>query len=82
MACYAHLEHRFIAEQIVHQSSAERIAAAPSRLLEQFAMDQDYRILAELVDKGIIAGSGGGKLGLTKSDCKAAVLAKRIKEKL
>lgn len=38
--------------------------------------------IKELVDKGIIAGSGGGKLGLTKSDCKAAVLAKRIKEKL
>ena len=38
--------------------------------------------IKELVDKGIIAGSGGGKLGLTKSDCKAAVLAKRIQEKL
>ena len=38
--------------------------------------------IKELVDKGIIAGSGGGKLGLTKSDCKAAVLAKRIREKL
>ena len=32
--------------------------------------------------KGIISGTGGGKLGLTKSDCKAAVLAKRIQEKL
>ena len=48
MACYAHLEHRFIAEQIIHQSSAERIAAAPSRLLEQFAMDKDFRILSAL----------------------------------
>ena len=38
--------------------------------------------IKELVDKGIIAGTGGGKLGLTKSDCKAAVLAKRIREKL
>ncbi len=35
-----------------------------------------------LVDKGVISGSGNGKLGLTHSDCKAAVLAKRIKEKL
>lgn len=38
--------------------------------------------IKELVDKGIIAGTGGGKLGLTKSDCKAAVIAKRIREKL
>lgn len=38
--------------------------------------------IKELVDKGIIAGTGGGKLGLTHSDCKAIVLAKRIKEKL
>ena len=38
--------------------------------------------IRELVDKGIIAGTGGGKLGLTHSDCKAIVLAKRIKEKL
>ena len=38
--------------------------------------------IKELVEKGIIAGVGGGKLGLTHSDCKAAVLAKRIKEKL
>ena len=32
--------------------------------------------------KGRGSGSGNGKLGLTHSDCKAAVLAKRIKEKL
>ncbi|RKJ41918.1 amidase [Acutalibacter sp. 1XD8-33] len=38
--------------------------------------------IKELVDKGVIAGTGGGKLGLTKSDCKAAVIAKRIREKL
>ncbi len=36
----------------------------------------------ELVEKGIISGVGGGKLGLTHSDCKAAVLSKRIAEKL
>ncbi len=44
--------------------------------------------IRELVEKGIIAGVGGGRvgeptrLGLTHSDCKAAVLAKRIAEKL
>lgn len=38
--------------------------------------------IQELVDKGIISGSGNGKLGLTHSDCKAAVIAKRIREKL
>lgn len=38
--------------------------------------------IKELVDKGIISGVGGGKLGMTHSDCKAAVIAKRIQEKL
>lgn len=38
--------------------------------------------IRELVGKGIIGGTGGGKLGLTMSECKAAVIAKRIREKL
>lgn len=38
--------------------------------------------IQELVEKGIITGIGGGKLGLTHSDCKAAVIAKRVREKL
>ena len=38
--------------------------------------------IREPVEKGIIAGTGGGNLGLTHSECKAAVLAKRIAEKL
>ena len=38
--------------------------------------------IKELVGKGIISGVGGGKLGLTHSDCKAAVIAKRIFEKM
>lgn len=38
--------------------------------------------IKELVDKGIISGVGGGKLGMTHSDCKAAVVAKRIFEKM
>jgi len=38
--------------------------------------------IQELVENGVITGTGGGKLGLTHSDCKAAVIAKRIQEKL
>ena len=38
--------------------------------------------IKELVDEGIISGVGGGKLGLTKSDCKSAVIAKRVFEKM
>lgn len=38
--------------------------------------------IRQLVEKGIISGTGGGKLGLTKSECKAAVIAKRIMEKM
>ena len=38
--------------------------------------------IRELVEKGAISGVGGGKLGLAHSDCKAAVIAKRIFEKM
>ena len=37
--------------------------------------------IREMVEQGIIKGSGG-KLGLTRSECKAAVIVKRIREKL
>lgn len=36
--------------------------------------------IKELVEKGAISGVGGGKLGLTHSECKAAVIAKHIIE--
>ena len=38
--------------------------------------------IQELVEKGVITGAGGGKPGLTFSDCKAAVIAQRIAEKM
>ena len=38
--------------------------------------------IQELMEKGVISGVGGGKLGMTHSDCKAAVIAKRIREKM
>ena len=57
MASYAYLDHRFIATEIIKQCSEDQIAAAPSRLLEQFAMDKDYRTLSALVKKGISGGS-------------------------
>ena len=56
MASYAYLDHRFIAKEIIKQCSEEQIAAAPSRLLEQFAMDQDHRTMRTLVEKGISGG--------------------------
>lgn len=37
--------------------------------------------IKELVDKGIIAGTGGGKLGLTMTEAKMAVIVKRAVEK-
>ena len=61
MASYAYLDHRFIAQQIVHQCSSAQIAAAPSCLLEQFAMDHDFRTLSELVDKGISGGPNSAR---------------------
>ena len=57
MASYAYLDHRFIAREIVKQCSEEQIAAAPPYLLEQFAMDKDFRTLSALVEKGISGGS-------------------------
>ena len=62
MVSYAYMDHRFIATQIIHQCDAEKIAAAPSHLLELFAADHDFHILSELVDKGI---SGGGSSART-----------------
>ena len=56
MASYAYLDHRFIATEIIKQCSEEQIAAAPSRLLEQFAADHDHRTLSALVEKGISGG--------------------------
>ncbi len=61
MASYAHLDHRSIAKEIIHQSTPEQIAAAPSRLLEQFAADSDYRTLSELVEKGISGGPSAAR---------------------
>ena len=57
IASYAHTDYRFIAKEIIKQCGEEQIAAAPSRLLEQFAMDKDFCTLSTLVEKGI---SGGG----------------------
>jgi len=62
MASYAYLDHRFIAKEIIEQCNEEQIAAAPSRLLEQFAADKDFRTLSALVEKGI---SGGGSSART-----------------
>ena len=61
MASYAHLDHRSIAKEIIHQSTPEQMAAAPSRLLEQFAADSDYRTLSELVEKGISGGPSAAR---------------------
>ena len=62
MAVYAYPDHRFIAKEIINQCSEEQISAAPSHLLEQFAMDHDFRTLSKLVEKGI---SGGGSAART-----------------
>ncbi len=62
MASYAYLDHRFIAREIIRRCGEEQIAAAPPRLLEQFAADQDFRTLSALVEKGI---SGGGSSART-----------------
>ena len=61
MASYAYLDHRSIAKEIIHQSTPEQMAAAPSRLLELFAADSDYRTLSELVEKGISGGPSAAR---------------------
>ena len=61
MASYAYLDHRSIAKEIIHQSTPEQMAAAPSRLLELFAADSDYRTLLELVEKGISGGPSAAR---------------------
>ena len=73
MASYAYLDHRFIATEIIKQCSEEQIAAAPPRLLEQFAPDKDFRTLSTLVKKGISGGPDAWRtlhiLTSQKSDC-------------
>ena len=61
MASYAYLDHCFIATQIIHQCNEIQISSAPSCLLEQFAMDHDYRTLSELVEKGITGGASSSR---------------------
>ena len=61
MASYAHTDHHYISQQIIHQCSEAQISAAPSCLLEQFAADHDFRILSELVDKGISGGASSAR---------------------
>ena len=56
MAVYAYSDHRHIAREIIGQCGHEQIAAAPSRLLELFAMEPDFRTLSMLVEKGISGG--------------------------
>ena len=56
MASHAYLEHQAIARAIVRQCSDGQIAAAPPRLLEQFAFGPDYQMLHTLVKKGISGG--------------------------
>ncbi len=57
MASYAHSDHSFIAKEIIKRCGEKQIAAAPSRLLEQFAADKYFRTLSALVEKGISGGS-------------------------
>ena len=84
MASHAHLDHRFIAKEIVKQCSEEQIASAPPYLLEQFAMDKDFRTLSALVEKGISGGPSAARalhmLTYNKSDCWIAeeLLEKRM----
>ncbi|NBI65985.1 ankyrin repeat domain-containing protein [Pseudoflavonifractor sp. 60] len=61
IASYACLDHRFIARELVQRGVPERIAAAPPFLLEQFAMDGDYRTLSTLVEKGISGGDSSAR---------------------
>ncbi len=56
MASQAYLEHRPIARAIIKGCSEAQIAAAPPRLLEQFAFGPDYEMLRTLVEKGISGG--------------------------
>ncbi len=84
MASYAHTDHRFIAREIIKRCSEEQIAAAPSRLLEQFAADKDFRTLSVLVEKGISGGPSAAKtlhmLTCQRQDCWMAeeLLEKRM----
>ena len=61
MASYAYCDHRYIAKEIIKQCTEEQITAAPPYLLEQFAMDGDYRTMSALVEKGISGGDSAAR---------------------
>ncbi len=84
IASYAHSDHCYIAKEIIKRCGEEQIAAAPSRLLEQFAADEDFRTLSALVEKGISGGPNAWRtlhmLTCQKQDCWIAeeLLKKRM----
>ena len=84
IASYAHSDHCYIAKEIIKRCGEEQIAAAPSRLLEQFAADEDFRTLSALVEKGISGGPNAWRtlhmLTCQKQDCWIAeeLLEKRM----
>lgn len=75
-------------EKIANAAVSKGIANLEKRLAQE---NPTYNTLGEvpdywreeirqLMESGVIAGTGGGKLGLTKSECKAAVIVKRAME--
>ena len=82
MASYAYLNHRFIAREIIRRCGEEQIAAAPPRLLEQFAADQDFRTLSALVEKGISGdGSSARTLHMLTYEGRNSWIAEELLEK-
>ena len=82
MACYAYLEHRHIAREIIKQCTDEQIAAAPSHLLELFAAEPDYGMLFTLVEKGISGGNSAERtLHMLTYEGRNSWIAKDLLEK-
>ncbi len=82
MAVYAHSDHRFMAREIIKRCGEEQIAAAPSRLLAQFAGDIDWRTLSALVEKGISGGPyAEDALHILTYDGRSSWIAEELLEK-
>ena len=82
MASYAHLDHCAISRQIIEQCNEKQIAAAPPRLLVQFARDFNLKTLSALVEKGISGGPyAADALHILTYGGRNSWIAKRLLEK-
>ena len=78
---HAYSNKKHIAGRLIDQCSPEQIAAAPSYLLYQTAMNSDYRTATALVEKGIDANQYAAEIIRTFAGKRDEWITERLLEK-